>query len=75
MVLTVYVHNTLLSDLDGAIFAATGWDLLTPSASRQQIDDAVFDALGLTAGKRDGVYAGVRELVGNRRRRAGNFSG
>ena len=41
-----------------------------PSVSRSQIDAAVFDALRLTMGERDAVYAGVADLVGNRLRRA-----
>ncbi len=64
------VNPQLLPEPDAALFASEDWDVLTPSAERRQIDAAVFDALGLTAGERDAVYAGVTELVENRRRRA-----
>ncbi len=53
----------LLPEVEPAVFNAADWDVLTPSAARRRIDDAVFDALGLTAGEREGVYAGVTELV------------
>ncbi len=64
------VNPALLSEPDVGIFTSTDWDVLTPSVERLQIDAAVFDALGLTQGERDAVYAGVSELVGNRLRRA-----
>ena len=65
----------LLPEVDAPVFNAADWDVLTPSAARRRIDDAVFDALGLTAGERNAVYEGVTELVQNRRRRAGNIQG
>ena len=64
------VNPTLLPEPNTKIFNATDWDVLTPSAARQHIDAAVYDALGLTVGERDAVYEGVAELVGNRKRRA-----
>ena len=66
------VNPQLLPELDAAVFNATDWDVLTPSAARRHIDAAVYEALGLTAGECEAVYAGVRELVGNRRSRAGS---
>ena len=51
-------------------FDSADWDVLTPSPARRQIDDAVFDALGLTAGDREAVYEGVNELVRNRKAKA-----
>ena len=69
------VNPHLLQEPSASVFNATDWDVLTPSAARRHIDDAVFDALGMTTGEREAVYAGVNELVGNRRRRAGNVSG
>ena len=64
------VNPTLLSEPITTVFNAADWDVLTPSAARRHIDAAVFDALGLTAREREEVYAGVAELVGNRKRRA-----
>ena len=64
-----------LPELDAAVFNATDWDVLTPSAARRHIDAAVYEALRLTAGECEAVYAGVRELVGNRRSRAGSVRG
>ena len=64
------LNPVLLSDPDASIFTATDWDVLTPSAERQQIDGAVYDALGLTSGEREAVQEGVAELVDNRKRRA-----
>ena len=64
------VNPQLLTDPDASVFNAADWDVLTPSAARRHIDAAVFDALGLTADERDAVYAGVAELVSNRKRRA-----
>ena len=64
------LNPTLLPDIDGAIFASSDWDALTPSPERRQLDAPIFDALRLTAAERDAVYAGVSELVGNRLRRA-----
>ena len=66
------VNPQLLPELDAAVFNATDWDVLTPSAARRRIDAAVYEALGLTADERDAVHAGVVELVGNRKRRAGS---
>ena len=48
------------------------WDVMNRSDARRQLDDLVYDALGLTAGEREAVYAGVRELVENRKRKAGS---
>ena len=64
------VDPVLLPRLDVEVFNSESWDVLTPSAERRQIDDAVHDALGLTADERKGVYEGVIELVENRKRRA-----
>ncbi len=64
------VNPRLLPEPDETVFNAADWDVLAPSAARRQLDAAVFDALGLTAGEREAVYAGVNELVNNRRRRA-----
>ena len=58
--------------IDDSIFSGSMWDVMNLSAARRQLDDLVYDALGLTAGERDGVYAGVRELVENRKRKAGS---
>ena len=69
------VNPQLLPEPNVSVFNAADWDVLTPSAARRHIDDAVYDALGLTAGERDAVYAGVCELVENRRRRARSVSG
>ena len=71
----VVVNPALLPEPNTTVFNTADWDVLAPSAARRHIDAAVFDALGLTAGERDAVYAGVAELVGNRRRRAGNVQG
>lgn len=60
----------LLPELDSGIFDSAEWDVLDPSDERQYIDQAVFDALDLTTGEREAVYAGVTELVDNRLRRA-----
>ncbi len=69
------VNPELLTDPAASAFNAADWDVLNPSAARRHIDDAVFDVLGLTQGEREAVYAGVAELVGNRKRRAGSVSG
>ncbi len=66
------VNPQLLPELDAAVFNATDWDVLTPSAARRHIDAAVYEALGLTAEEREAAHAGVAELVGNRKRRAGS---
>ena len=65
-------NPNLLSEPDTAIFDSANWDVMEPSPERRQIDEAVFEALGLTAGEREAVYEGVYELVGNRKRRAGS---
>ncbi len=64
------VNPNLLPALDAELFASSDWDILKPSPERRQIDDAVFDALALTAGERDAIYAGVAQLVTNRKCRA-----
>ena len=64
------VKNQYLPIFDNALFRFENWDVLTPSPERRQIDDAVFDALALTAGEREAVYEGVTKLVSNRKRRA-----
>ena len=64
------LNPRLLPKMDAGIFSTMDWDVLKPSPARRQIDDAVFDALGLTAGEREAVYEGVSELVTNRKRRA-----
>ena len=64
------VDPQLLPEPDAGLFASTDWDVLTPSAARRKIDAAMFDALGLTAGEREAVYAGVTELVENRKAKA-----
>ena len=61
---------TLVPDPDAAIFTATNWDVINPSAARREIDEMVFDALGLTVGEQDAVYEAVIELVENRKLRA-----
>ena len=62
----------LLPEPDASIFTSIDWEVLTPSAERRQIDDAVYDTLGLTFGEREAVQEGVAELVDNRKRRAGS---
>ena len=69
------VNPALLPEPHESVFNAADWDVLTPSAARRHIDAAVYDALGLTAGEREAVQAGVAELVTNRKRRAGSVSG
>ena len=64
------VNPQLLPEPDARLFASTGWDVLSPSVERQEIDSAVFDALGMTKKERTLVYDAVRELVDNRKRRA-----
>ena len=64
------VNPQLLPEPDAGLFASTLWDVLTPSVERQEIDNAVFDALGMTTKERALVYAAVQELVNNRKRRA-----
>lgn len=64
------VNPQLLSEPDTGQLTSVDWDVLTPSPVRRSIDDGVFDALGMTAGEQEAVYAGVTELVENRLRRA-----
>ena len=66
------VNPAALPQLEESLFATTDWDVLQPSQERRLIDDAVFDALGLTQGERDAVYEGVTELVENRIQKAGS---
>ena len=66
------VNPELLPEPHESVFNAADWDVLNPSAARRHIDAAVYDALGLTAEEREAVHAGVAELVGNRKRRAGS---
>ncbi len=56
--------------MDMVIFDSDRWDVMDPSDERQHIDQAVFDALDLITSEREAVYAGVTELVDNRRQRA-----
>ena len=69
------VNPLLLAEPAASVCNAADWDVLTPSAARRHNDGPVFDALGLTAGERVGVYEGVTEMVSNRRRRAGSVQG
>ena len=69
------VNPELLPEPAASVFNAADWDVLTPSAARRYIDEAVFGTLGLTAGEREAVYEGVAELIGNRRRRARSMGG
>ena len=64
------VNPVFFEGLDETILASSAWDVLHPSRERRQIDDAVFDILGLTQSERDGVYEAITKLVENRRRRA-----
>ena len=64
------VNPQLLPEPDAAIFNATDWDMLTPSAARRHIDAVVYEVLGLTADEREAVHAGVTDLVTNRKHRA-----
>ena len=66
------VNPAHLGGIDEAIFSEIACDVLEPSPARLALDAAVFDALGLTIGERDAVHEAVRELVGNRIRRAGS---
>ena len=56
-------------------FAGENWEVLNPSEERRQLDDVVYDALGLTMGERDAVHESVDELVQNRGRRAASIPG
>lgn len=64
------VNPALLPKPDAAMFAAKNRDVLQPSAERQKLDTAIYDALGLTAGEREAVQADVTELVNSRKPRA-----
>lgn len=57
------VNRWLLPELVPSGFNATDWGAQAPSSARQQIDDAVFDGLGLVKGERGAVYADVSDLV------------
>ena len=59
------VNPSLLGEIDAGMLASSDWDVLNPSAERQEIDALVFDALWLTLGERDAVSEGVFEMVGN----------
>ena len=52
-----------MPERNATVFNAADWDVLTPSAARRHIGEAVYYALDLTSGERETVYAGVRELV------------
>ena len=69
------MNPQLLPEPNESVFNAADWDVLNPSAARRHIDATVFDALGLTPNERQAVYAGVTELVQNRRQRARSVSG
>lgn len=64
------VSPELLPEPDINVFSSADWDVLTPSPARQEIDTAVFDALGLSSGEREAVCEGVVDLVENRKKRA-----
>ena len=55
---------------DEMIFTSSAWEMLDPSEDRRALDAIIFDALGLTQGERDGVYAAVVNLVESRLRKA-----
>ncbi|MCY4578117.1 MAG: Eco57I restriction-modification methylase domain-containing protein [Chloroflexi bacterium] len=57
------VDPSLLRELDTELYASVDWGVLKPSAERREIDNAVFDALGMTTDERDGVYEGLSELT------------
>ena len=69
------VKSQYLPEIDETIFHAKNWDVLQPSPERQELDTAIYDALGLTPGEREAVQAGVTELVSNRKRRARSAGG
>ena len=60
----------LLPEPDILLFDRTNWDVMMPSEERREIDNAVFQVLGMTTEERNEVYEAVRELVNNRQRRA-----
>ena len=59
-----------LPPIDPTLYTATAWDALTPSPQRRELDAAIFAALDLPPADQQAVYAGVAELVTNRKRRA-----
>ncbi len=69
------VKSQYLPEINETIFRAKNWDILQPSPERQELDAAIYDALGLTTGEREAVQAGVTELVNNRKRRARSAGG
>lgn len=56
------LKSQYLPDIDEAIFRAKNWDVLQPSAERQELDAVIYDALGLTTG--GGAGAGGRSGAG-----------
>ena len=66
------VNPGLLKNIKREVLLSTDWNVLRPSVARRQIDNAIFDILGLTPGERDGVYEAVVNLLGNRKQRAGS---
>ena len=66
----VVVDPALISGVDLTVLTDGDWDVLRPSTARRELDNAVFDVLGLTSGERDAVCEAVVELVGNRNVRA-----
>ncbi len=64
------VDPSLLAGIDNSRLSSTDWDVLNPSPARRALDNAVFDAVGLTQGERDAVHEAVVELVENRLRKA-----
>ena len=66
------VNPDLLPQPHDEIFTRAAWDVLHPSAERLQLDDAVFDIIGLTVGERESVYEAIVELVNNRGQKAGS---
>ena len=69
------VNPALLPKPDATIFSAKNRDVLQPSKERQELDTAIYDALGLTPGECQAVPAGVTELVNNRKPRARSAAG
>ena len=69
------VNPALLPKPDATIFAAKNRDELQPSAERQELDTAIYNALGLTPGECQAIQAGVTELVNNRKPRARSAAG
>ena len=69
------VKSQYLPHINETIFRAKNWDVLQPSAERQELDAAIYDALGLPPGERQPVQAGVTEMVNNRKCRARSAAG